>query len=152
MSLQQMIKYCIRLLDSVQQERKKDCYSAVTIVNNAIDYIERNIYSDISREEVAQKVFVSPSYLSRVFAQETGEGFLQYINRRKIEKSIDFLKDPGIKLYEISAKMGYKTPRYYSRLFQAQMGMTAKDYRIQLLSQNNTKEEGAYVRNKEVSK
>lgn len=140
MTPHQITKYCVRFLDGIQAETRKGRYSGANILKNAMDYIERNIFRDISREEVAQQVFVSPSYLSRVFAEETGEGFLQYINRRKIEKSIDLLKDPTIKLYEISERMGYKTPRYYSRLFQAQMGMTPKEYRTQLLSQADTEE------------
>lgn len=135
MTIREMEKYCVRILDGISQDIKGGSYSKESVLENAKAYIENNIFSDMSREEVAQKVFVSPSYLSRIFVQETGEGFLQYVNRRKVEKSIEFLKNPNIKLYEISEKMGYKTPRYYSRLFQAQMGMTPKEYRIYTLSQ-----------------
>lgn len=134
-------RYSVRIFDALCVDTNVNGRSGADVIQKAKDYIAKNIFRDISRDEVAEKTYVSSTHLSRLFRQETGEGFLQCMNRMKIEKSIELLNDPNLKLYEISEKMGYKTPRYFSRLFREQTGMTPKEYRYKVLSWKDYDEE-----------
>lgn len=134
-------RYSVRIFDALCVDTNGNGRSGADVIKKAKEYISKNIFRDISRDEVAEKTYVSSTHLSRLFRQETGEGFLQCMNRMKIEKSIELLHDPNLKLYEISEKMGYKTPRYFSRLFREQTGMTPKEYRYKVLSWKDYDEE-----------
>lgn len=105
------------------------------MIEKAKAYIQENIYQDISQEEIANQLFICTAYLSRLFKKETGETFTQYVTRAKIEKSIDLLKDPKYKTYQVGELLGYKTPRYFSRLFRAQTGLNPSEYRKTILNQ-----------------
>ena len=50
-----------------------------------------------------------------------------------MEKAVELLKDPQYKTYQVSQMLGYKTSRYFSRLFRAQTGMNPSEYRGRVL-------------------
>lgn len=126
--------YCNRIFDRIRMaEEKKEYYDTNSLITKAKHYIQENLYCDISQEEIADRLFICPSYLSRLFKKQTGENFTQYVTRIKIEKAIELLKDPKYKTYQVSEVLGYKTPRYFSRLFRMQTGMNPSEYRGKVL-------------------
>ena len=126
--------YCDRIFDRIRMaEDKKEYYDTDSLVNKAKIFIQDNIYKDISQEETAAQLYICPSYLSRLFRKQTGESFTQYVTRTKMEKAVELLKDPRYKTYQVSEMLGYKTPRYFARLFRAQMGMNPSEYRGKVL-------------------
>jgi YesN/AraC family two-component response regulator len=68
-----------------------------------------------------------------MFKKQTGESFIQYVTRVKMEKAIELLRDPQYKTYQVSEILGYKTPRYFSRLFRTHTGMNPSEYRGKVL-------------------
>lgn len=126
--------YCDRIFDRIKlANEKKEYYDANSLINKAKTYIQENIYRDISQEETANQLFICSSYLSRLFKKQTGESFIQYVTRVKMERAVELLKDPKYKTYQVSQMLGYKTTRYFSRLFRTQMGMNPSEYRKQIL-------------------
>lgn len=126
--------YCDRIFDRIKlAEEKKEYYDANSLISKAKTYIIENINRDISQEEVANQLFICSSYLSRLFKKQTGENFTQFVTRMKVEKAIELLKDPQYKTYQVSEALGYKTPRYFSRLFRLQTGMNPSEYRGKVL-------------------
>ncbi len=126
--------FCDRIFDRIKlANEKKEYYDTNSLINKAKTYIQENIYRDISQEETANQLFICSSYLSRLFKKQTGESFIQYVTRVKMEKAVELLKDPKYKTYQVSQMLGYKTTRYFSRLFRTQMGMNPSEYRKQIL-------------------
>lgn len=126
--------YCDRIFDRIRiAEEKKEYYDTDSLVSKAKQYIQEHIYQDISQEEIANQLFICSSYLSRLFKKQTGETFVQYVTRVKMEKAIELLKDPKYKAYQVGEALGYKTPRYFSRLFRMQTGMNPSEYRGKVL-------------------
>lgn len=126
--------YCDRIFDRIRMaDDKKEYYDTDSLINKAKTFIQANIYKDISQEETAAQLYICPSYLSRLFKKQTGESFTQYVTRTKMEKAVELLKDPRYKTYQVSEMLGYKTPRYFARLFRAQMGMNPSEYRGKVL-------------------
>lgn len=104
-----------------------------SFVEQAKKYVKDHISEDISREDVAEALFICTTYLSRLFKQETGETFNQYMIRMKINRAIELLKNPRYKVYEVCSLLGYKTPRYFSNVFRSHTGMNPSEYRRSVL-------------------
>ncbi len=113
-----------------------DCINNVrtNMVKSTINEIENYLQSNLSDSElsltgVASYFYMNSSYLSRVFKQKKGISFREYINKLRMEKASEFLKDTDIKLYEIGKKVGIQDPNYFSLLFKKYMGMSPSEYR-----------------------
>lgn len=77
---------------------------------------------------VADKVALSPSYLSYLFSTVIGETFNDYVTRIRIEKSVDLLESTNLKIYEICEKVGIPNYRYFSEVFRRRTGKRPKDF------------------------
>ena len=132
--LQEVKNWSDRIFDRIKMaDDLVNAHGGITLIEKARDYIRENIYKDISQEETANYLYICPSYLSRIFRKQTGEGFLQYVTRMKMEKAIELLKDPRYKTYQVGEMLGYKTPRYFARLFRTHTGMNPSEYRRNIL-------------------
>ncbi|RED63427.1 response regulator transcription factor [Cohnella phaseoli] len=94
-------------------------------------WIERHLQEPISLAMASEVVDVSESYLSKVFAKETGETFVEYIMRKRIESAIQMMGS-GMKLYEIAEKVGYPNQGHFSKVFKKVTGKTPHEYREEL--------------------
>jgi YesN/AraC family two-component response regulator len=98
------------------------------IMEQVKGYIEEN-YREASLEEAAVAVNLSPSYLSRIFKENCGFGFSDYLIRVRMEKACELLSDIRYKSYDIAYYIGYDNPKNFSRAFKAYYGKTPKEYR-----------------------
>ena len=69
------------------------------------------------------------SYLSRVFKQEVGESLIEYITRKRIEKSMQLMDETGMKAYEIAEQVGIKDAHYFRNYKKKYVGVTVKEYK-----------------------
>lgn len=102
--------------------------SSEMIVNKAKNYIYTHFADNISLDDVANHVFLNPSYLSRLFKQYTGENFRDYIIRIRINKAIELINQKQYKIYEISELCGYSNPKYFAQQFKQVTGLSPRDY------------------------
>lgn len=102
--------------------------------------------NQISLEYVGAKVHKNTAYISKIFKNEFGCNFSDYIISKRLEKSQKLLADPALKIYEISEEMGWADVSNYIKLFKKKYGMSPKEYRnILQAGGGNT---GKYVENK----
>ncbi|MFH5183893.1 helix-turn-helix transcriptional regulator [Paenibacillus sp. TAB 01] len=83
---------------------------------------------------LAHWVGVSESHLSKMFVKEAGEKFIDYLTRIRIQKAKE-LMGTGMKLYEISERVGYPNPEHFSRVFKKEAGLSPAQYRDRMESQ-----------------
>lgn len=103
--------------------------SATAAVNVAIAYIKENYARNLSLAEVAQHVGISASYLSNQFSKVTNMHFVDYIHTIRIEQAKYLLRtQPQLKGYEISEKIGYHSPQYFSSQFKKITGQTPQSF------------------------
>jgi len=84
---------------------------------------------DLSLEQVAAAVEISPGYLSRLLKQETGFSFVDYLTRVRINKAVQIMSDPAVKVYEVAEAVGYQSQHYFSRAFKRVFGRPPVEYR-----------------------
>ncbi|KAI7261642.1 hypothetical protein KC345_g9690 [Hortaea werneckii] len=105
--------------------------SRSSIIRKVQDYIAHNP-GTASLQTISSSVYLNPSYLSKIYKLETGEGISEYILRVRMEKSILLLAQSPDKIYEISVLLGYQKPSYFIQLFKKHYGMTPQEYRNKL--------------------
>ena len=100
------------------------------VIGEAKEYINKHYTNEeLSLNEVAAHVNISPSYFSTVFRRETGIGFIKYLTSLRMNKAKDLLKHTDLRSSEISAEVGYKDPQYFSYLFKKEHDCTPIQYR-----------------------
>ncbi len=92
-------------------------------------YIRDNINKDLSLIRLADIVNLNPSYLSRLFKQETGENISSFINQVRMKKATELISNSKLKINEISVLLGFDTPTYFTRFFKKSMGFGPQEYR-----------------------
>jgi two-component system response regulator YesN len=101
-----------------------------SFVLRAQNYIDANYGKpELTLEEVAGAVQVSPGYLSRLLKRETGFSFVDYLTRVRINKAIHLMVDPAVKVYEAAEAVGYQSQHYFSRAFKRVFGRSPVEYR-----------------------
>ena len=92
-------------------------------------YIDEHLQEDISLTALAEQVYLNPVYLSRVYKQITGQNLSHYTTRRRVEKAMELLSRPELKINEIGYQVGYESPAHFSRTFKKITGLTPAEYR-----------------------
>lgn len=119
-----IIESAIRCRDSIASNRYME------IVDEAVKYIEENFADeDLSLNQLASHVNVSPNHLSTIFSQQTGHTFIKYLTEYRMNKAKELLKCTSMRSSEISEAVGYKDPHYFSYMFKKTVGMTPTNYR-----------------------
>lgn len=107
--------------------------SQVEAVQNSIQYIKQYIGShlneDLSLTKIADISYFNPSYLSRLFKQETGVKLSDYIMEVRINKAKELLKETNLKIFEIALMVGLESSTYFGRVFKKYTNETAQEYR-----------------------
>jgi two-component system response regulator YesN len=85
--------------------------------------------SQASLQNVAQQVYMTPTYLSLLFKLNTGKTFIEHLTDIRIEKAKDMLKSTHFKNYEVAEKVGYQDSRYFSQIFKKKVGLSPSEYR-----------------------
>lgn len=108
------------------------------IVVRAQEFIKENIQNpQLSLEYVAQELDINYKYLSRVFKNETGIKFIDYVTNLKLNHCRNLLINTNLKVEEVSDIMKYSSPQYFISRFKMMFGYTPKQYRENYLEGEN---------------
>lgn len=99
------------------------------IIKEITDYIKYNYNEKLMINELAQKFFLNPSYLSGLFKEETGKPFTAYLVECRLKKAVELLENTDLSSSEISAQVGYEDYFHFSKLFKKHIGISPSNYR-----------------------
>ncbi len=99
------------------------------LISKCLALIENEYMCDISLGYAAEKLYISPSYLSRLFKKETGKTFIDYLKEYRLKKACDLLKHTNMRITEIAKTVGYDSYSYFNTLFSRFYGLTPAQYR-----------------------
>lgn len=91
-------------------------------------YIEEFFGNDLSAENIAAVVGISPSYLRTIFKKSMGESPIHYLNRIRIEHAKEMLSSKMFRLDEIALACGFQNVYYFSRVFKSYTGVSPGKY------------------------
>ncbi|NPV43657.1 MAG: response regulator [Firmicutes bacterium] len=114
-----------KLVEMVNNNR--DSFKQKTI-NKSLNYIREN-YRDITLGKVSSFVHLSPYYLSRLFKNEVGCTFIEYVTNLRLEQAKKMLKSTSDSIVDIARKIGYSEPGYFSKVFKKKFGISPNEYR-----------------------
>lgn len=98
-------------------------------ISQAKEYIHDHLDQNITLNEVAEMLYINPSYFSTLFKKETGETFSNYITQTRIGRSKELLRDLKYSISEVSAMVGYQDSKYFSKVFQKTVGIKPSKFR-----------------------
>jgi two-component system response regulator YesN len=93
------------------------------------DYIEKHLGEDISMVRLADVVNLNPSYLSRLYKQNTGMSLSDYICKRKVDRAAELLSRTSMKITEIARELGFSSGSYFSRFYKKYTKLSPEEYR-----------------------
>ena len=99
------------------------------MVSRVILYMQDHLTEAISVQQLADMVYVSKSYLSRLFKQKTGVSLMDYLNSLRMESAKAMLVASDMNTEEIAYQTGYHSTKFFYRAFRAYTGMTTREYR-----------------------
>ena len=101
----------------------------VPIVKKACEYINQNYHREISLEETAEYCHLSTFYFSKIFKKHKKKNFINYLTEIRIEEAKHLLNETDLTMKEISAKIGYRDPNYFTRVFKRVVDCSPRDFR-----------------------
>ena len=99
------------------------------IVNKALEYILEHYKEKLRLVDVADQVFVSQWHLSKLLNKHTGQNFSEALNKARIVRAKELLKDPSLRIYDIAEEVGFQDLAHFSRVFKKLEGISANEYR-----------------------
>jgi two-component system response regulator YesN len=100
------------------------------IIKLAKGYIKENLSNDsLNLDLVSNHVELSSNYFCKLFREEEGISFSNYLNIQRIKLAKKMLKESNLKVYEISYKIGYSNPKYFSYVFKRITGLSPLEYK-----------------------
>ncbi|MCR5256510.1 MAG: AraC family transcriptional regulator [Acetatifactor sp.] len=119
-----LIKETFEILSSMENNPKK---TVITMVENVI--MENLSEENLSLEYIAEKVYLSPKYISRIFKEETGSTVTQFTNECRLNKAARMLLESNISLEELIKEVGYSSTNYFIKKFKEKYSVTPTQYR-----------------------
>lgn len=107
---------------SPQTEKSDIC----EIARNEMD---KNLENPYTLDQLCSKIFISKSYLRKLFRDKYGESPLAYLIRKKLEIAEERLIITDLPIHEIAEKIGFSNPFYFTTLFTKKIGMSPSAYR-----------------------
>lgn len=108
----------------VQQDGEED-----QLLRKVQQYLKENYHREFSGEELANALWVSRSYLSSYYKSKTGMNLSDSIQMFRIQKAVELLKDPLVRIGDIGPMVGIPSANTFLRQFKKYTGMTPKEYR-----------------------
>lgn len=99
-----------------------------SLIHECQKYIDENYEKNIMVTDIAREIGASPSYLSRIFKEMTGQTIIATLNQKKLEKAKEYLRKTDRKIYEVAELLGFENTTYFSHFFKKYTGVSPKDY------------------------
>ncbi len=111
-------------------EKKYEGKKNRRVIEIVLEKMKTKLSEDLTLKLLAEEVYLNPTYLGRIFKQETGESFSSYLINLRIEKAKELLRNPALKIYEVCEQVGYNDPAHFTHVFKKSVGITPQEYKM----------------------
>ncbi len=103
------------------------------VVQQIIKYMEAHYREKISLDQIAENMYLSPFYISKLFKSETGDTPINYLISLRMEKAKELLdRNPALSIQEAAAQVGYEDAYHFSKLFKKYYGLSPMYYKARI--------------------
>lgn len=99
------------------------------MIDEVLQYVEENYNTALSTRDIAGRFFMNTSYFSKLFHEQMGCTFSNYVIDLRIKKAKIMLTQTNMKLYDIADAVGYTNVQYFSTIFKEKEGLTPSAFR-----------------------
>jgi two-component system response regulator YesN len=121
------IPTCLRLVQGSLPEKASWAY---LLVLRAIKFLYEHYEQDLSIDRIAKELFVSPSYLRKVFANELKTSVMRALLEIRMDRAARLLAEGSCKIAFVAERTGYGDPAYFSRVFCKYFGVTPSSFEV----------------------
>jgi two-component system response regulator YesN len=122
-SILKHVKTVLEICKKIRLEKKS---RPIEIVK---EYISRHYSEPISLTDMANLVYLNPTYFSELFKKETGKNFSEYLIDYRMESARNLLKDIRYNVSDVAEMVGYKDVNHFSKMFKKSYGINAGQYK-----------------------
>lgn len=119
----------VKVISDVKKE------SPLVTIHFVKRYVKEHLNQDLSLSQISVVTGYNPTYLSRLFKEQTGETLNRYISRKRMEYIARLMQDPQISMQQIMDAAGFATRSYFNQFVKKETGLTPKQYRMQMGTQ-----------------
>lgn len=94
-----------------------------------VEYIKENKKSDLSLDMVAEKVNLTPQYLSKYFQKYMGVSYIKYLNSLRFESAYKDLVNTDLSITHIAIENGFPDAKAFNKIFKTVYGVNPREYR-----------------------
>lgn len=127
--MQQLIIFLIRYKQYKNNEYAPNINMNDSLMQEAARYIRVNYRKNISLEDVAEHVNISPTYFSKKFKASTGFGYREYLINVRLQQACDLLLETNMSITEIALECGFNDSNYFGDVFRRAKGLSPLKYR-----------------------
>lgn len=127
-SLEELKKHVFSMTELVS-ELLKERQELSPVIRQIVKHIETSYMEEHSLKSLAQKYHVHPFYLGQLFQKELNLSFSDYLNRLRMEKAVEFMKNTPMKTQDIAEAVGYWDTAHFYKHFKKHFGVSPAQYR-----------------------
>ncbi|MCM3339846.1 AraC family transcriptional regulator [Paenibacillus sp. MER TA 81-3] len=101
----------------------------IDIVNDAIEYIETNLFQGVQLEELSDRYYMSHTHFYRIFRAVASRTLKEYIDMRRLSVAAEKIKRSSCKMVDIAFECGFQSHESFSRAFKRAFGLSPTEYR-----------------------
>ena len=131
-SINNIVEIILVLLNYFKDENTQNLNSSLYKQNRLADilkFIEKNYNKELTLSSLSEEMHISPQYISKFFKDNLGIGFVDYINKLRITKSLNDLLENDHSILDIALEHGFNDHKAYNRAFKKEFNMTATEYK-----------------------
>ena len=122
-------KFLVYINSSLEMIKKYELHHADSVIRRTCAYVINHVEQDIKLKMIANELYISKDYIGKLFKQKTGCNFNDFVTKVKMEHAKYLIRTGEFKNYEVSEKLGYSKPDYFSSLFKKYTGYTPTEFK-----------------------
>lgn len=103
------------------------------VVKKVKEYVQKNYARSVTVDDMAAQIHLSSNYIRSIFKEGTGQTILEYITNYRFQRACELLREPTLKVKEVSSMVGYDNASYFCAVFTKRYGMSPNEYRSKFL-------------------
>ena len=101
------------------------------VVEQIVSYLEEHYSEKISLDQIAENMYFSPYYISKIFKLETGDTLIRHLINIRLERARELLEHGwGESIQEVAAAVGYEDAYHFSKLFKKHYGISPSQAKL----------------------